>query len=144
MDFKRGLVVIKNIKASYLITYSGQGLSTNAFYAGGAGRNGWRTRSTIKNKYAKIFTTLLKDSDVKWMDEYMMVIFYNSKQDPDNVLGGLGKVALDTLKEEREKGVVTKKGWVHDDSKTYLKGACCFPDLALPNNTFDIHLIHLK
>jgi hypothetical protein len=144
MDFKRGSLVIKNIKASYLITYTGQGVSTNAFYSGAGGRNGWRMRSTLKTKYAKIFTTLLESSDVPWMDEYSIAVFYNSKQDPDNVVGGLIKIMLDSLKEERLKGKIVKKGWVRDDSKTYLKGVSCFPDTTLPNNTFDIHLIHLK
>lgn len=145
MDFKRGSLVIKNIKGSYTIRYEGQGVSTNAFYSGAGGRNGWRMRSALKTKYSKIFTTLLNESDLpEWMDEYMVVVFYNSKQDPDNVVGGLLKIMLDNLKQERLKGTVIKKGWVYDDSKAYLKGVASFPDTALPNNTFEIQILHLK
>lgn len=142
MDFKRGSLVVKSIKASYTVEYNGPGISNNLFYAGGAGKNGWRVRSGIKSKYTKIFSKLLMESEIPWMDEYSLIIFFNSRMDSDNVSAS-AKVFLDTLKQERLKGKIIKKGWVYDDSSDYCKMVSMIPDKSLKPNTYQFVLLHL-
>lgn len=78
------------------------------------------------------------------MDECMVLLFYNSRHDCDNLVGGFTKLFLDTLKQERDNGRITKKGYIYDDSKAYLKGVASFPDTNLPLNTFEIIVLKLK
>src|SRR6478609_6738401 len=90
---------------TYSVIYQGVGVSSNQFYAGASGRNAWRVRSGIKDKYHKIFLILLSAAKLPKIQEYGLVIFYNNKMDTDNVIGGTGKLFLDSLR--------TK--WVQDD-----------------------------
>lgn len=143
MDWKRGNLVIRGVKASFKVAYEGRGVSTNSFYSGSNAAKGWGARMNLKAKYNKIFTTLLNESSIPWMDEYMVVLFYNSKQDPDNTVSTT-KFFLDALKEERVGSTPVRKGWVYDDSPKYCKGVMSIPDKTLPHNTFEFNLLQLK
>jgi hypothetical protein len=144
MDFKRGNLVIKNVKKVSGIVYEGRGVSSNVFYVGGGGKGGWGMRAGLKKKYNAIFTHLLNDcEDLEWMDSFAMVIAYRSRQDCDNV-SATGKFILDALKQEREGAIVVKKGWVYDDSPKYCKGVYIQYDENLPNNTFQFFLLKLS
>lgn len=124
----------------YSITYTGKGVSLNQFYSQGH----WYKRHEIKRKYSKIFDKLLKASDIKWMDKFSIIIFYNSRHDVDNVVG-MEKLLVDTLKhEETKEGEVKKYGYIHDDSKKYYKGLSIYPDDSLPTNTFKFILLEHK
>lgn len=139
MKYDRGNLVFTDLKGVYTVSYQGQGVSNNKFYSA----QDWRIRHGIKTKYGKIFSYLLMAEKLPWMDEYMMLIFYNSRHDADNV-SAMGKLMLDCLKEEREAGQIVKKGWVYDDSKEYLKGFAVFPDNSLKSNTFEFVILHIK
>jgi hypothetical protein len=144
MDFKRGDLIIKNVKKVSVVVYEGRGVSSNSFYAGSASKKGWGMRMGLKKKYNEIFTRLLNDcEDLSWMETFKIVVFYRSKQDPDNISGTI-KFTLDALKQEREGHIVVKKGWVYDDSPKYCKGVYIQYDEALPNNTFQFFLLKLS
>lgn len=128
------LSIIKNI---YVVTYTGKGVSLNQFYSQGH----WSTRYNIKRKYRKIFDKLFQDSELRWMDTFSLIIFYNSRHDVDNVTG-MEKVFMDALKhEETSEGEVIRYGFIHDDSPQYYKGMHIVPDKTLPTNTFKFVLI---
>lgn len=143
MKYKAGAVSIDGVKDVYSVLYQGEGVSTNSYYAAGSGKNGWRIRQGIKKRYAVIFNHLLSASNLPWMDEYMVVLRYNSRIDPDNTVGGLCKLMLDSLKQERKDDRVIKQGWVYDDSKKYCKGIMSIPE-DLVNNTYIFDILHLK
>lgn len=144
MVYKTGIISISGVQDVYPVIYQGQGISTNDYYAGASGKNGWKIRAGIKTKYCKIFVSLLYAADLPWMDKYIVILKYNSRMDPDNTIGGLAKLMLDSLKQERKEGVVVKQGWVYDDSKKYIKGIMAVPDEGLPNNTYIFDILHLK
>lgn len=131
------LKIIKNVVT---ITYQGKGVSLNKFYSQGH----WGTRSAIKKKFRKIFDELFVESkDLVWMDQFALVIYYNSRHDLDNVVG-MEKVFMDALKRETDKqGRLIRKGYVEDDNKKFYKGMVILPDTDLPTNTFEFHLIDL-
>lgn len=139
MVYSRGNLQINNVKGAYTITYQGQGVSNNQFYSS----QHWSVRHGIKVKYDKVFWYKLLEAKLPQMQEYLLYIFYNSKHDPSNVTAML-KLFEDSLKEERKEGVVTKKGWIYDDTKKYCKGVGQHPDEKLPNNTFEFVILHLK
>lgn len=123
----------KNI---YEIVYTGKGVSLNQFYSQGH----WSARYNIKRKYRKIFDELFKKSDLKWMDKFSIIIFYNSRHDVDNVTG-MEKVLVDSLKHEEKDGEVLRYGFIHDDSKQYYRGLSIYPDESLATNTFKFLII---
>jgi hypothetical protein len=143
MVYRQGNVSISGVKGVYAVTYVGSGVSNNTFYSGGGGRGGWRVRSSLKNKYSKLFQSLIDKVSIPWMDVYQISIVYNSKMDPGNV-AAMEKIFTDTIKEERLKGVVTKKGLIYDDSKKYCKGVMLIPDDSLPKDTYRFDILHLK
>ena len=119
------------------ITYTGKGVSLNDFYSQGH----WSKRSQIKKKYRKIFDVLLEESKLQWLDKFYLLITYNSRHDPDNVIG-MGKVFVDALKQESNKaGDIIREGYIREDDKRYYRGVAVFPDESLPMNTFKFLLI---
>lgn len=138
--FLRLLIKFKIIGKVVRITYQGKGVSLNKFYSQGH----WGTRSAIKKKYRAIFDQLFHESkDLIWMEEYALIIFYNSRHDLDNVTG-MEKVFMDALKQETDKsGIVVRHGYVKDDDKRYYKGMVIVPDPELPMNTFEFNILDL-
>ena len=111
----------------YKITYQGKGVSLNQIYAQGH----WRTRAAIKKKYKPIFDQLIKDcEEIQFMDKFSVWIFYNSRHDPDNIIG-MEKLFVDSLKGK----------YVEDDHKKYFRGVSIFPDEELDSNTFEFYLL---
>jgi len=119
---------------TYKVVYTGQGVSNNQFYSGASGRNAWRVRAGIKDKYSKIFLILLLAAKIPKIAEYGLIVFYNSKMDTDNVLGGTVKLFADALK--------TK--WVIDDSPKYCKFVVGAFDPTLPKNTTEFNIVVIK
>jgi hypothetical protein len=119
---------------TYTITYSGKGVSWNDIY-GSSGKNAWKVRKTIVDKYKKIFTYLILEAKLPWIDTFKITLFYNSRLDPDNCGANL-KMMLDALKQDRLEGKVLKQGWIYDDSKKFCKGVSIIPDESLPTDTY--------
>jgi len=126
----------------YTITYEGQGLSWNDIYAN-SGKNAWKIRKSLVDKYKKIFTILLLEAKMSWLEAFDLTIEYNSRHDCDNV-GCMGKTLVDAMKQEREGDTVIRKGWVYDDSKKYFKGFHILVNESLENNTFKFIIKKLK
>jgi hypothetical protein len=127
----------------YEVTYKGQGLGWNEFYAGGGGRAGWRVRKAKVDKYHKIFDVLIREAKLPWFDEYAIVLQYRSKHDPDNVLA-LGKCFLDVLKQDMVAGKIVRKGYCTDDSTKYCKMVTSVYDSKLAVNEFIFKIIKIK
>lgn len=107
--------------------YEGEGLSLNKFYSQGH----WRTRQNIKKEYKEIFDKVIEPAIGKvFLDNFYILIFYNSRHDCDNVIG-MEKVFTDCLKDKIIAG----------DSRVNYKGLMIFFDLTLPKNTFEFILI---
>ena len=124
------------------IVYRGKGVSLNQFYSQGH----WGTRSALKKKYRKKFDELFANSrNLRWMNKFSIIIFYNSRHDLDNVTG-MEKVFVDALKKEvdSQTGEVIRSGYIEDDNKKFYKGMSIFPDESLPTNTFEFLLIEHK
>ena len=109
--------------------YTGKGVSLNQFYSQGH----WSKRSRIKNQYKEIFEELLKGGKIKWMDQFSLLILYNSRHDCDNIVG-LSKIFIDTL----------KGSYIQEDSKKFYRGISIFVDESLQLNTFEFYLIQVK
>ena len=124
--FLKFLLKLKIFDCIYPIVYSGKGVSLNQYYSGGH----WSYRSKLKNKYKEIFEELLSSYDIKPMEQFSLVVFFNSRHDTDNVTG-LTKLFIDTLK-----GV-----YIEDDNKKYFRFYGVVPDEKLPTNTFEFYLI---
>jgi hypothetical protein len=106
---------------SYTVTYTGQGISLNMFYAGGH----WSERSKVKTKFKNIFTILFLQAKIKPLEQFTISLVYNSRLDPDNVVA-MAKVYCDSLKGR----------YIKDDTKKYYKGLSISPDETLPHNTY--------
>ena len=116
-----------NLKKVAEIVYVGKGVSFNTIYSQGT----WYTRSSIKKKFRKIFTTLLlENKDIRFIDKYVIDVRYNSRHDPDNIVA-MEKMFIDTLR-----GGDGQKAYIKDDSKKYCKGVILRPDETLKTNTF--------
>lgn len=126
----------------YTITYVGQGVSWNQIY-GASGKNSWKIRKTLVDRYKKIFTVLLLEAKLPWFNEYEITLEYNSRHDLDNA-GCMIKCLQDCFKQDRLGDQIIKKGWVHDDSKKYCKRLTIVPNESLENNTFKFILKKLK
>ena len=141
-DGLRGLKQLTESKLVAKLVYNGPSVSLNKFYSQGH----WGTRAAIKKKYRKIFDEIFSQSpDLKWMDQYFLVIYYNNRCDCDNVTG-MEKVFIDSLKHEvdKETGLVTRMGFVRDDNRRYYRGMCIFPDEDLTYNTVEFNLYEKK
>lgn len=114
----------------YSLTYNGQLISLNKFYSGGD----WRVRNGIVKKYHPIFKDLIKTKDIPRMEEFGLLIEYNSRHDPDNITG-TEKLFMDAVKE---------MGIVEDDSKKYYKLYSVYPNLSLKTNTIIFNLVKFK
>lgn len=137
---RRILRFLRNLKVLtvYTVVYQGKGVSSNDFYE----QKHWGTRLALKHKFEKIFQVHLLKVRLPKIDQYAVVLFYNSRHDPDNC-GGFLKIFLDTLKEKRLKGKLIKKGYVIDDSSKYCKGTMQIFDSTLPTNTFEFQIIEI-
>lgn len=128
------------LKSVVKVRYEGQGVSLNDFYSG----KHWYMRKRIKDKYGKIFNELTDSSEIEWMNEFMIVAFYNSRHDVDNVIG-LEKILLDSIKQGKDNsGEIIRQGYCIDDSRKYYKGVCIFYDEDLPLNAFEFLIIKIK
>ncbi len=112
---------------NYKLTYCGKGVSLNQYYSGGH----WSKRAKLKNTYKEIFLNLLDNIKISKMDKFVLVMFFNSRHDTDNVIG-LEKLFVDTLKEG---------GYIIDDNKKFFRGLMIFPDETLENNTFEFNIL---
>lgn len=139
MVYKRDHLYIDRVKQVHTVVYEGKAVSNNEYYAS----NNWRTRHGIKAKFSKIFNVLLSQAGLPWMDKYAVMLFYNGRQDPDNLGGGFVKLFLDALKQERKKGQIIKQGWVYDDSPEYCKMVSTCYDYTLKPNTFEFVILEL-
>lgn len=120
------------IKKIYRFTYNGKGISLNQFY----NNNNWWTRKKLVDEYHKIFDDLIFDEvKEKNVKKYSILIFYNSRHDPDNVIG-MEKVFVDVLR-----GKSGRKPIIKDDSKRYCKFVGIIPDLSFEMDTFEFVLI---
>jgi len=122
----RLLIKLGVLKCAYKCVYTGKGVSLNEFYKQGH----WSKRSRIKNQYRELFENMIDKAKIKWMDQFSLVMFYNSRHDPDNVVG-MEKVFMDTLKGK----------YMEDDNKKFFRGFAIFPDESLPMNTFEFYLL---
>jgi hypothetical protein len=109
------------------LEYNGELFSLNDLYSSGH----WRTRANLKKKYREIFSDLIQKYKMNPVKTFSLVIFYNSRHDPDNITG-MEKMFTDVLRSEE---IIT------DDSKAYYKLYAVVPDLKLPKNTLNFYLI---
>ncbi|KKN46952.1 hypothetical protein LCGC14_0667760 [marine sediment metagenome] len=119
----KGVGVLKNI---YKISYQGQGVSLNQYYSSGH----WSIRYKLVAKYHDIFKDLFEESELKELDGFYLLMFYNSRHDVDNTVG-LTKLFVDALK-----GL-----YVKEDNKKFYKGVMLFCDGSLPTNTFEFYIL---
>jgi hypothetical protein len=110
----------------FVITYTGEVSSMNKIWSSPH----WGTRSGIKNKYSKIFSTLMLEEEVKPMQEMVIVLFYQSRVDVDNAIVGC-KILADSI----------KGSYLPDDSNKFYKGLFMIHDPALAKNTYEYHLV---
>ena len=110
----------------YVITYEGEVTSMNKIWSSPH----WGTRSAMKNKYSKIFSTLLMEEEVQPMRELVIVLFFQSRIDVDNAIVGC-KVLADTI----------KGSYLPDVSTKFYKGLFMIHDPNLPKNNYEYHLI---
>lgn len=129
---------------SYTITYKGKAISLNDFYSS----SHWHKRSSIKKKFKPLLRELIsKEIGSDFLEEWALIIEYNSRHDPDNVTG-MSKLLVDALRPDsnRYKDESWFKGsaWVADDSKKFWKFFSIKPNLNLDMDTFIFTLIKLK
>ena len=108
------------------MSYSGKVFSLNDLYKQGH----WSIRSKLKNEFKEIFTDVMIKAKVKKMNNFYLILFFNTRHDTDNMVG-MTKVFADTMK-----GV-----YVKDDTKDYYKGLCIFPDPTLKHGNIEIILV---
>ena len=110
--------------------YTGKGVSINDFYA----NSHWSNRNKLVNKYHKIFNALILESKIKKLNEFGIVIIYNSRHDPDNITG-YEKLFTDCLK---------KMGIIVDDNKKHYKIFSVIPDESLEMNTIIFKVLKIS
>jgi hypothetical protein len=113
----------------YTIRYDGKIPSLNDIYAG----KHWSFRSAKKNKFRDIFSLLLLEAGVKWMDEYRIDLEYNSRLDADNVIMAI-KFLNDSL----------KKKYVKEDDARYFKGFSINVNKRLKTNSYKFTITQLR
>lgn len=114
------------IKNVYSVTYRGKIFSLNDLYRQGH----WGVRKSLKNRYKSDFLALLQEGEVKFCNKFYVAIFYNTRHDPDNVIG-VAKVLVDSMKDI----------YIPDDNKKFYKGIMIFPDETLDKNTVEFLII---
>jgi hypothetical protein len=120
------LVRLKYLREIYEFSYVGKIFSLNDLYRQGH----WSVRSSLKNKYKKIFSEMLKEAEVLFCNKFYLIVFYNTRHDPDNIVGVI-KVLVDSMKGKL----------IPDDNKKYFKGLAIFPDSTLSPGTVQFILI---
>jgi hypothetical protein len=131
--FLEVLLKFKYIEKIYQIDYEGEGVSLNDYYSGAH----WSARSNIKKKYGKIFKVLINEKIPVTEDvikEYIIVIFYNTRHDVDNVVG-IEKLFTDQLH---------LSGKTLNDTKSYFKGLIITEDSTMKHNSFKFLVCKLK
>lgn len=130
LEYYRDLLNTKD--KTFKIVYTGKGISVNEFY----NKNHWIGRKQLVDKYHPIFQKLIDDNMPEMnILKYSLIIYYNSRHDPDNVIG-TGKVFVDVLR-----GKSGGYKFLGDDNKKYCKFIGIVPDENLPHNTFELNLI---
>jgi hypothetical protein len=110
----------------YKIVWDGDMVSTNMLYS----QKHWSARSAMKNKYIKIFDTLLLQAKVKPMKEMSIVLFYSGRMDVDNTSTGC-KFLADAVKGK----------YLQDDSSKFYKALFLIHDSSLPKGTYEYHIV---
>ena len=123
------------------VVYKGQAFSLNDFYSQGH----YSVRNNIKNKYGKIFRSLIDEAGVPPMQQYKLSLKFNSRHDPSN-MAAMIKVFEDCMvgMKKRKTGEYTYPPLVPDDSKVYCKGIYIEPDLRFKTNTFKFTIHKIK
>jgi hypothetical protein len=114
---------LKNI---YEIVHKGQVFSLNDLYS----QAHWSKRKKLKDNFSNLFLSLMNEGNIKFMKQFYLIVFYNTRHDTDNIVG-MAKVFVDTMKDN----------FVSDDDKRHYKGLCIFPDSTLNNNTVEFLII---
>ena len=117
---------LKNI---YEISYSGKIFSLNDLYRQGH----WTVRKKLKDKYRSILLNKLVESDLKFCNRFYLLVFYNTRHDPDNIIG-IVKILVDSMKGK----------YTPDDNKKYFKGVSIFPDSSLEHGTVEFIIIEKR
>lgn len=107
--------------ARYCFVYSGQGISSNVWYAG----MHWRKRKKLVEKYHALLLPLIVASGIQPMRHFRVGLCYHSACDVDNT-SALLKTCIDLLKGK----------YVPDDSPQYLKSISIEYSPGLPLNTY--------
>lgn len=118
------------IKKVITVRHEGKGLSINQFYLQGH----WKRRSDLKNEFKGIFEALFaKHEELEWMDEFMLILFFNCRMDTDNT-SGMIKIFVDTMKGR----------FIANDTKKHFPSTAMVYDPELPINTYEFVLLKLK
>lgn len=124
--FLKLLLTLRIYTKHFKIIYDGDVTSANKIWAS----QHWSIRSTIKQKYHKIFEILLLNEKVKKMNEVSLFTFYNTKHDVDNIFC-LNKILMDTVKGK----------YLPDDNTKHYKSTHTIFDSTLPKGTVEFHLV---
>ena len=101
------------------VTYKGKWPSTNDL------RNKhWRSNQSLKESWRTKLGILIREQKPKRLENFRIVVKYNSRLDPDNVTL---KFFCDSLKD---------CGVIIDDNKKYFRGFSIDPDESLSHNTY--------
>jgi len=123
----------KRFSFIYDIEKHGEVLSSNKFYAGFRGTqqvNPDAIRSALKNKYAKKFRILLTECKAIWLDEFSLVVYYNTLHDCDNIQL-MSKICVDTM----------KKVYIKNDGFNIYKSFHVIKDKSLPKGTIEFNFV---
>ena len=98
--------------------------SLNEWYQG----KHWSKRKKLKDEWYVRFLSLLRCHKKQIFNSYFLVLQYNSRLDPSNVITVI-KMLEDTMK---------KDGWIIDDSAKYCRGLTIMPDCKMKKHTYKI------
>lgn len=123
---------MEEVVSHHKFTYSGKGVSTNDYYKS----SHWTKRNKLVEEYHWVIKSIIgKKLQGKKFDRFSLIIFYNSRHDPDNVVG-FGKIFVDVLNKELN--------LIEEDNKHIYKAIACIPDVKLKHNTFEFLLLEMK
>lgn len=111
------------------IEHKGKIFSLNDLY----GQNQWVRRAKKKEWKPRIFD-MFENANLSKMELFGLYIQYNTRHDPDNVVG-IEKMFVDCLKEAK---------YIKDDSKKYFKFLVISPDQSLDNDTVKFNIYNIK